>query len=283
MSRRWLVTLALAVVALPEAAAAHGLRVAQSNRTVTTTKALPGRAGQPRVGRLPASIEVDAGAIIVTTRHRKVRHALGRTDGLSWLVTVGPRVVIGFAARAGGHADTIVAIDHVTGELAWRRSVDSLFAAELVGDLVAVERAGTLDVLDGRTGNTVGTAALAGQGIQAIGRSPIGRTIDGLGTGDLHLKTRGDLVAIDRHTGAVRWVQPSSSLGNAAVSSGAVVDAWVERQRHRFGVVSYDPVNGRRLDSIDLGSTGGWYDLERVELAPDGLHDVLVSALFAVG
>jgi outer membrane protein assembly factor BamB len=276
MSRRWLVTLALAVVALPEAAAAHGLRVAQSNRTVTTSKALPGRAGQPRVGRLPASIEVDAGAVTVTTRHRKIRHALGRTDGLSWIVTVGPRVVIGFAARAGGHADTIVAIDHVTGELAWRRSVDSLFAAELVGNLVAIERAGTLDVLDGRTGNTVGTAALAGQGIQAIGR-----TIDGLG--DLHLKTRGDLVAIDRHTGAVRWVQPSSSLGSAAVTAGAVVDAWVDRQRHRFGVVSYDPVNGRRLDSIDLGSTGGWYDLERVEVAPDGLHDVLVSALFAVG
>lgn len=269
--RRWLVTLALAVVALPQAAGAHGLRVASANRAVTTSRTLPVRTAAPaRIARLPASVEVEAGSILVTTPRRIVRHMIG--GALSWIVTTGPRLVVGYAARAGGHADTIAAIDHVTGALAWRRTVDSLFAAELVGDLVAVERAGALDVIDARTGRTLGTTPLAGQRIQAINRQ---------GFGDLHLKTTGDLIAIDRATGAVRWVQPTSSLGNAAVTMAAVVDAWVDRDRHRFGIVSYDPATGRRIASIDLGPTSGWYDAERVELAPDGTHDVLVSAMFA--
>jgi hypothetical protein len=272
MPRRWLVTLALAVVALPQVAGAHGLRVSSANRSVTTSRTLPGRGAVPaRIARLPASVEVEAGAILVTTPHRIVRHAIG--GALSWIVTAGPRMVIGYAARPGGHADTIAAIDHVTGALAWRRTVDSLFAAELIGELVAVERAGALDVIDARTGRTLGTTQLAGQQIQAINRQ---------GFGDLHLKTTGDLVAIDRKTGAVRWVQATSSLGNPAVTETAVVDAWVDRATHRFGIVSYDPATGRRIASIDLGPTSGWYDAEHVELSPDGAHDVLVSAMFAV-
>src|SRR5262245_53146342 len=143
---RWLVTLAIAVVAMPEpsvaaaisagsaglagslragaalgspasggpggsgGARAQGLRVAHAHRTVTTSKALPSRANGPaRVARLPATIELEPGAIVVSTPRKLVRHALGRVDGLSWIVTIGPRVVIGFAARPGGHADTIVA------------------------------------------------------------------------------------------------------------------------------------------------------------------------------
>lgn len=272
MTRRWLVTLALAVVALPQPAGAQGLRVAQANRSVTTSRTTPGRPALPaRVARLPASVEVESGAILVTTPRRIIRHGLG--GALSWLVTIGPRVIVGYAARPGGHADTIAAIDHVTGALAWRRTVDSLFGAELLGELVAVERAGALDVIDARTGNTLGTTPLEGQGIQSINRQ---------GPGDLHIKTRGDLVAIDRRTGAVRWCQPTSSLGNPAVTADAVVDAWVDRETHRFGIVSYDPATGRRVGSIDLGPTSGWYDAERVELAPDGAHDVMVSAMFAV-
>jgi len=169
-----------------------------------------------------------------------------------------------------------MAIDHVTGRLAWRRSVDSLSAAELAGDLLAVERAGALDVIDARTGGTLGTAPLAGQGLHAVTGAP---------GGDLHVKTRGDLIAIDRRSGRVRWVQPATALGNAVASpdGGGVIDAWVDRETHRFGLVRYDARTGRRLASVDLGSTGGWYDRERVEIAPDGPHDVLVSALFATG
>jgi len=164
-----------------------------------------------------------------------------------------------------------------TGRLVWHGEPLNMnlmlsdFPAALAGDLLAVERAGTLDVIDARTGNTVGTTPISGQGLQSISRAG----------GDLHVKTRGDLIAIDRRSGAVRWVQPSSSLGNAAVTPGAVIDGWVDRTTHRFGIVSYDPRDGRRLASIDLGATGGWYDRERIELAPDGQDDVLVSALFA--
>ncbi|MBA3393474.1 MAG: PQQ-binding-like beta-propeller repeat protein [Deltaproteobacteria bacterium] len=275
--RRWLVTLALAVVALPtgggEAVADRGFRVELSSRSVTTTTSLPVQACEPRIARLPASVELDPGGIVVTTRTRRFRHGVGRPGGMSWIVTAGDHVIVGYAERPGGHADTIVAIDHRTGALAWRRTVDSLFAAELVDDLLAVERAGTLDILDARTGKTQGTTPLAGQGIQAVCRPR---------RGDLHVKTRGDLVAIDRASGAVRWVQASTSVGNPTVTPTAVIDAWVDRTAHRFGIVSYDPATGRRLATVDLGATGGWYDLERVIIAPDGTHDVLVSAMFAV-
>ena len=272
--RRWLVTLALAVVALPNVADAHGFRVELTNRTVTTTTHnLPTHQCLARVARLPASVEVDAGAITITTRKHTFRHSLGRRDGLSWIVGVGPKhVVVGFAARTGGTADTIVAFDHTTGRVAWRRTIDSMFAAELVDDMLAVERAGSLDILDARSGNTLGTTPIRGQSIQAICRPA---------TGDLHLKTTADLIAIDR-TGAIRWTRPTSSIGNPTVTPTTVIDAWVDRTTHRFGIVSYDAQTGRQLDKIDLGATGGWYDFEHVWLAPDGTNDVLVSAMFAV-
>ena len=275
--RRWLVTLALAVVALPTVGHAQGFRVELTNRSVTTTtKQLPSRTCQPRVAHLPASVEIDAGAITITTRKNTFRHSLGRRDGLSWIVGVGPHVIVGFAANSGaspGTADTIVAFDHTTGRVAWRRSVDSMFAAELVDSLLAVERAGNLDIIDARTGKTLGTTPIKGQTIEAVCRPT---------QGDLHVKTQGDLIAIDRTTGAVRWAQPTSSIGNPTVTSTAVIDAWVDRTTHRFGIVSYDPQTGKQLDSIDLGATGGWYDFEHVYIAPDGANDVLVSAMFAV-
>jgi outer membrane protein assembly factor BamB len=274
---RWLVTLALAVVAMPGAAGADpGFRVERSTRTVTTSRALASRTGPPRIARLPSSVELDRDAVLVVTDGGlRIRHSLGRAHGVSWIATVGSRVVIGYAARPGGHADSMMAIDHVTGRLAWRRSVDSLAAAELAGDLLAVERAGALDVIDARTGGTVGTTPLAGQGLQPVMRAT---------GGDLHVKTRGDLIAIDRRSGGVRWVQPASALGNAVIAPGdCVIDAWVDRTAHRFGLAGYDARTGQRLASIDLGATGGWYDRERVEIVPDGPHDVLVSAVFATG
>ncbi|MDQ3365391.1 MAG: PQQ-like beta-propeller repeat protein [Myxococcota bacterium] len=270
--RRWLVTLALAVVALPEPAQAHGFRLERSARTVTTSSTLASPLHEPRVARLPASVELEAGAIRVTTPGGTTRHTLGGRAGLSWVATVGAHVVVGFAQHTGGHADTVVAVDHHTGALAWRRTVDSLAAAELVDDLLAIERAGTLDVIDARTGHTVGTTPLVGQHLQTVARSR---------GGDLHLKTRGDLVAVDRR-GSVRWAVPSSSIGNPTVTPATVIDAWVDRRTHRYGIVSYDATTGRQLDSIDLGPTGGWYDLEQVVIAPDGANDVLVSAMFAV-
>jgi hypothetical protein len=290
---RWLVTVALAVVAIPGAAGANsGFRVERSSRAVTTSPSIVERAVPPRIARLPASVELDRDAVfVVTDRGLRVRHSLGRAHGVSWIATVGSQVVIGYAARPGGHADSIMAIDHVTGRLAWRRTVDSLAAAELAGHLLAVERAGTLDVIDARTGSTLGVAPLAGQGLQAISHAP---------DGDLHVKTRGDLIAIDRRTGGVRWRQPSSALGNAVAApadsparhvigpdepgrGGYVIDGWVDRATHRFGLVSYDARTGRKLASVELGETGGWYERERLDIAPDGPHDVLVSALFATG
>ena len=130
-----------------------------------------------------------------------------------------------------------------------------------------------LDVIDTRTGRTIASTPLSHGGIQAVCRPQ---------HGDLLVKTHGDLVSIDRETGDIRWVQPTSSNGNALVADGEVVDAWVDRTTHRYGLVARDPSTGRELDRIDLGSTGGWYDIENVQLAPDGPGDVLVSALFGV-
>jgi hypothetical protein len=270
---RWLVTLALAVVALPNVADAHGFRVETANRSVTTTTTPLVAHARSRVANLPASVELDAGAITITTQRHTFRHALGRRDGLAWVVGVGAHVVVGFAKHAGGVADTIAAFDHTTGRIAWRRTIDSMFAAELVDNLLAVERAGNLDIIDARTGNTVGTTPLAGKSIQSV---TLPRS------GDLYIKTNGDLVAIDRDTGNVRWRQSSSSIGNPTVTPSSVIDAWVDRTKHRYGITSYDARTGAKLDSIDLGSTSGWYDFEHVYIAPDGVNDVLVSATFAV-
>jgi hypothetical protein len=268
--RRWLVALALAVVVMPEVdAAAAELRVDLATRKVTATSNVPLHTCLPRPGGLPAGVEIDHERVRIRAGGKWFDHAIG---DLWWSVAIGDHLVIGHAARPGGHADRIVAIDRTTGRLAWKRKVDSLFAAELVDDLLALERAGTLDVLDARTGKTLGTTVLSGQGIQAICR----------GAGGLHVKTGGDLVAIDRATGQVRWTQPTTSRGNLAMTSRAVVDAWVDRARHRYGIVTYDPTTGRRLESIELGPTGGWYDVERVELAPDGAGEVLVSSMFGV-
>lgn len=271
--RHWLVTLTLAVVALPQVAEAEKFRVDQAQRAISATPQPPAAAREPHVTLLPPTIAVDDRALTIRTTRGQVRHTLWRRDrGLAWIAVVGPHVVVGFAARPGGTADSIAAIDHRTGRLAWRRSVDSRFATELVGHLLAVERAGTLDVLDARTGKTLGSAAITGRSIVSVTRPP---------AGDLYVKTPGELVAIDRTSGVVQWSQPSSSSGNSLVAASTVVDSWIDRRAHRFGLVSYDRQTGKRLDTIDLGPTSGWYDYEQVVIAPDGAHDVLVSAAFA--
>ena len=268
--RRWLVALALAVVVMPDIAGATDLRVDASTRKVTSTSIAPARSLLPRPAHLPASVEITDERVVVRANGQTVQHAIG---DVWWSVTVGEHLVVGHAATPGGHADRILAIDHTTGRVEWRRKVDSLFAASLEDGLLAVERAGQLDIVDARTGNTLGTTPLAGQGIQAICRAT---------HGDLHVKTAADLVAIERATGRVRWTQPTTSRGNIAMTSRAVVDAWVDRTNHRYGVVTYDPLTGEKLESIDLGPTGGWYDVERVELAPDGAGEVLVSSVFGL-
>ena len=65
------------------------------------------------------------------------------------------------------------------------------------------------------------------------------------------------------------------------MTAAAIIDGWIDRDAHRYGIHKYDPRTGRRLASIDLGPTRGWHDLERLDVAPDGPTDVLVTAAFA--
>lgn len=258
MSRRWLVTLALAVVALPQGAA--GARVEHGPRTVTTSRGLTAPAGPVAPAALPAGMV------------ERLRQRLG-ASALHWLVAAEGQLVAGFAVRPGGGADHVVALAaERDARASWRRTIDSIAAVALGGGLLAVERAGALDVLDAGTGRTLATTPLVGQGILSVARAS---------ERDLHIKTAADLIAIDRRTGDIRWVQAASARGNIALVGGAVVDSWVDRLTHRYGIVTYDPRDGRQLASVDLGSTGGWYDAERVELAPDGAGEVMVSAMFA--
>src|SRR5687768_16682951 len=87
--------------------------------------------------------------------------------------------------------------------------------------------------------------------------------------GDTYVKLRGALLAFDPD-GALRWSRPTSSPGAIAVTAAAIIDGWIDREAHRYGIHKYDPRTGRRLASIDLGSTRGWHDLERLDVAPDG-------------
>jgi outer membrane protein assembly factor BamB len=271
MAARWLVTVALFLVSNPADAARA--RIELANHKITTSRAALAQLHAPQLARIPSSVRLEDDDVLVTTRDGIVRHPLAHGGaGASWLVPVGPRLVIGAADRSHDRADTLFAIDLATGAVTWRRALASLFAARLAGDLLVVERSGALEVIDARTGTTHSTAAIDGHSIRAVCRA---------GNGDLHVKTRGDLVAI-APDGVVRWTRPSTSSGTVAVTAGAVVDGWVDRVGHRFGIVSYDRATGRPLGSLDLGSTHGWYDFDRVTVAPDGPDEVLVSALFAV-
>jgi hypothetical protein len=100
-------------------------------------------------------------------------------------------------------------------------------------------------------------------------------------TGELFaVKTRDTLMVIERDTGLVRWTRPTTSTGNPVAMDGTVVDTWVDRRRHTFGLVRYDARTGRVVHEVELGTTGGWYDIEHLELAPDGPRELLVSAMF---
>jgi outer membrane protein assembly factor BamB len=147
----------------------------------------------------------------------------------------------------------------------------TLAAVTLDRQLRAIDRIDSLDVVDAHSGKLIATTPLAMGGIQSVSRVP---------RGDVLVKTHGDLVAIDRASGRIRWRAPTSSIGNAVVSRGEVVDAWVDRTTHRYGLVSRDPIDGHVISKIDLGSTDGWYDVQKIEIAPDGPDEVLVSAVF---
>jgi outer membrane protein assembly factor BamB len=142
---------------------------------------------------------------------------------------------------------------------------------QLAAGLVAIDEDDTLTIIDTTTGTTIATTPVAG-GIAAIARAP---------SGDIYIKTQADLVALTP-AGAVRWVRPATANSNVAVTPRAVIDGWVDRDRHRFGIVSYDPVDGHVLARTELGPTGGWYDHDRMVLAPDGPNEVLVSTAFGV-
>jgi len=140
------------------------------------------------------------------------------------------------------------------------------------GGIVVAVRAGLLEVVDAITGRTLDATPVAGTRIASIYTSGA----------DLYVKTELDLIAIARGTGCVRWAQPTTSTGNAVALAGQVVDAWVDRATNRFGVLAYDARTGCKLDAIELGVTHGWYDVERLQLAADGPHEVLVSAAFGI-
>ena len=191
-----------------------------------------------------------------------------------WLVTLAM-----FLVTAPVHADQGFRVEHERQRImtstaplaAHSRSRATRAALALPGDLIAVDRAGALDVVDRRTGATIASAAISGIGIASACRA----------AGDTYLKTSSDLVAISGH-GEIRWVRPTTVVGTIVASQDSVIDAWVDRVGHRFGIASYDPRTGRRLASLDLGSTGGWYDHEHVQVSADGPHELLVSSAFAL-
>jgi hypothetical protein len=270
--RRWLVTLTVALVSVPGIGESQNLRVELAQHKVTTTSTLA-RTVSCDLGLavLPAVVHLDPGSITVTVGTRQVRHAV-RDDQLSWVHAVGSRVIVGYATGRNAQADTIDAFDLFTGALAWRRQLDSRYGTELVGDLLVVEREHSIDILDAATGQTVGTIRITGHGLSKVCRA---------GTSDIYLKTDRDLVAV-RRDGRIRWRCGTSSTSNVVTVARQVVDGWVDRKANRFGIVAMDAASGHVVDSLDLGSTGGWYDFASIKIAPDGPGEVLVSAAFAV-
>ena len=184
-----------------------------------------------------------------------------------WLVTLAMFLVAG-PADAGFRVEA--ASHKVTTTRSLDRTSESRSTLDLTRDLIAVDRVGALDVVDLRTGATIATAAIAGTGIVSACR--VG--------GGTYLKTTEDLVSIGRD-GAIRWVRPTNA-GAIVATRNAVIDGWVDRRRHRFGIASRDPRTGSQRASIDLGSTSGWYDVERVDVAPDGPNELMVSAAFGL-
>lgn len=262
--RRWLVSLALAVVVLPTPGGAENLRVDVTSHKVTTSTADLRDDCASLSAPVSAAVELHLDSLTIQVGARKVRHSIGRD--LHWIRQSGPRVVVGYD-------DTIVAIDVATGAVSWRRKLASTDGADLAGGWLAVAGTDQLAILDARTGRTVDTSPLVAGAFTTVCRS---------GAGDIYIKTGSNLIAVARATGAVLWTQSSTSPGNAAALVGTVVDGWIDMHANRFGIITYDAASGRKLDSIDLGTTGGWYDYQQLGIAPDGDHEVLVSAAFGV-
>jgi hypothetical protein len=126
--------------------------------------------------------------------------------------------------------------------------------------------------VDGRTGLTLATTPIVDPAITSALQS----------VGDTFVKTRGDIVAIAR-SGRIRWHHPTSAPGGFSVLRDVVVEGWIDRVAGRFGIAAYHPIDGKKLASIDLGSTHGWEAVERIDVLPDGPNEVVVSALFGIG
>jgi hypothetical protein len=293
MPRRWLVTLAMFLVATP---AAGKLELAHAERKVTTSARLGdptpvARQLPPTVRLIDDHLVVEAydpavppilasGRSSIGARPRVVRHALG--DRFAWFVPAGSRLIVGTLDQARSSTDAVFAIDLATGREVWRRTLHASSAVALAGDRVAVLARGVLVIVDTRTGATLSTVSVAlGASVARAAPEPGISYVRATGRGDSLVKAGATLVAVTPR-GTIRWAVPAAPRGAVAVTRDTVIDGWIDRDRHRFGIAARDPRDGSPRTSLDLGETSGWYDAARIDVSPDGADDVLVSAVFGM-
>lgn len=196
-----------------------------------------------------------------------------------WIVSWSGVTVVGADARGAAPpsasvsemrgTDLVLAIDDRTGRLLWSRSdLPTFFAAGLGADQLLVAGDGVLEVLEPRSGRSLGSAT-ASPNIVAVCRDVDGRH---------YVKTSGELVAFDAARGTMVWTVPASFPAAPAPVGRWIVDAWVDA--NRYGLDVHDRTDGRRVRRIELGAVTA-RDFMRILLAPAGPDRVAVDAEFA--
>jgi hypothetical protein len=205
-------------------------------------------------------------------RHRL--RSVSSAGGLQWLVASGGVVVIA-AAMTGEEVDRVFAFDRSSGKLLWTRDDlrEMRSGADLPGERLVIAGQDKVLLLDGRRGTTLATAAAPG--VESLGG--ICRSVDGY-----HLIQTGlQLIVFDAKRDALVWTGTMQG-GTALAIHGRVVDGWVDGRAHRFGVTIYSLASGKVERRVDLGSTGGKYDVSSVILYPIGSTEVRVHSEFGV-
>ncbi|MEM9071820.1 MAG: hypothetical protein AAGE52_25140 [Myxococcota bacterium] len=263
---RWL---ALVALAAPATAIAQARVVDLTRGAIAPTAGFAANDCHPISRLAPAHVSLRDRAVLVRTASGQRRHSWAVGDEFMWIATTRSVVVIGIGTSASHETRYAFAIDVASGERRWRRELRTRAAANLRGAIL-VETEDALVILDAATGVERSRTSSTSNLVRVCREQ-----------NHYLIKTTSHLHVVDAASLSFRWSRPSSSGTGPRVVGPWVVDAWVDRQRDRFGVVVYDQ-QGRVSRTIDVGKTGGWYDIERVVLAPIDNNRIGVNATFGV-
>ena len=179
------------------------------------------------------------------------------TAGAADYVSVGPVVSDGLLYAASYYA-RVFAYDATTGQQIWVAPTDGLIAsgpAVSQGRLFIEDLDGDLYAFSASTGNRLWKTHVGFAGVPGAGGGAVA-----IASGDVVYVNGGSTYAIDAATGATLWVTVTGGFGEPAVGEEAVYLATfgqVVALDRRTGAVTWSAYNGEKLNGGDPVVSGG--------------------------